>query len=68
VATINHVLPSLTQKTRVARSQSDGDRVRRAREYMQSKKQKAILEPVPPGTVAVGYELQRSQKLAVGRN
>jgi putative ABC transport system permease protein len=68
VATINHVLPSLTRKIKWP------ERARtilltgvRGEVYMQSAKQKTLLEPVAPGTLVAGYELHRSLNLARGQ-
>ncbi len=67
VATINHVLPSLQQKTNWP------ERARtvllmgvRGEVYIQSKKQKPLLETVAPQTMILGYELANSLKLKAG--
>jgi putative ABC transport system permease protein len=67
VATINHILPSLQQKVRwPERERTVLLMGVRGEVYMQSAKQKPLLEPVPPGTMHVGYELARNLQLKAG--
>jgi putative ABC transport system permease protein len=67
VATINHVLPSLQQKVKWP------ERERtlllmgvRGEVYIQSSRQKPLLEPVAPGTMVLGHELGRNLSLKPG--
>lgn len=67
VATINHVLPTLQQKVKwPERERTILLMGVRGEVYMQSAKQKPLLEPVPPGTMLVGQELARSLPLKAG--
>jgi ABC-type lipoprotein release transport system permease subunit len=66
-ATINHILPSLTQKIQWP----EMDRTIlltgvRGEVYVQSAKQKPLLEAVPEDGIVLGYELHRSLKLKMG--
>jgi len=67
VATINHILPSLQQKVKWP----ERDRTIllmgvRGEVYLQSAKQKPLLEPVAAGTMVVGNELARNLHLNAG--
>ena len=68
VATINHVLPSLTMRVKWPEQERKilvtGVR---GEVYVHSAKQKPILEAVPAGTVIAGSELHRSLHLTVGQ-
>lgn len=67
VLTVNHVLPMLQRKVKWP----ERDRTIllvgvRGEVYIQSAKQKPILEAVPAGSMVVGHELHRSLKLKKG--
>jgi putative ABC transport system permease protein len=68
VATIQHLLPSLQQKLKWPEFERTviliG--VRGEVPILQADAKKPILEPVPPGSMVVGYELHRSLKFKVG--
>lgn len=67
VATINHILPSLQQKVKwPERERTILLMGVRGEVYMQSAKQKALLEAVAPGTMRVGHELARNLQLKAG--
>jgi putative ABC transport system permease protein len=68
VATINHILPILQQKTTWPERERTIQLVgTRGEVALLTKGRKAsLLDPVPAGKVVVGYELHRSLKLAVG--
>ena len=67
VATINHVLPSLQQKVKwPERERTVLLMGVRGEVYVQSKKQKPLLEPVAPGTMILGCELAHSLQLSPG--
>ncbi len=68
VATLNHVLPILQQKTKWPEQRRTIQLVgTRGEIALFGKGRKtALQQPVPPGHVAVGYELHRSLKLAAG--
>ena len=69
VATIQHLLPSLQQKVKWPEVERTiilvG--VRGEVPIMHADPKKPILEPVPSGSMVVGYELHRSLKLAAGQ-
>jgi ABC-type lipoprotein release transport system permease subunit len=68
VATINHVLPSLTRRIKWPERQRKIMLMGvRGEVYLHSKKQKPILEAVAPGQVVVGSELHSSLTLAAGQ-
>lgn len=67
VATINHILPSLQQKVKwPERERTVLLMGVRGEVYMQSSKQKALLEAVAPGAMILGNELARSLQLKPG--
>jgi ABC-type lipoprotein release transport system permease subunit len=67
VATVNHILPSLQQKVKwPERERTILLMGVRGEVYMQSAKQKALLEAVAPGTMRVGHELARNLGLKAG--
>jgi ABC-type lipoprotein release transport system permease subunit len=68
VATVNHVLPSLTQRIKWPERQRKIMLMGvRGEVYLHSKNQQPILEAVTPGQMVVGYELHRSMNLAAGQ-
>ena len=68
VATINHVLPTLTQKVKwPEQSRKIVLMGVRGEAYMQSRNQKPLLEEVKPGSLVAGFELHQNLKLAVGQ-
>lgn len=68
VATINHVLPTLTQKVKWPEQQRKVVLMGvRGEVFIQSAAQKPLLETVPPGHVVVGYELHQSLGLKAGQ-
>jgi hypothetical protein len=68
LATINHLMPSLQQKLKWPEQERTIILIGvRGEALVHAAWQKAILEPVPPGTLVAGYELHRSLKLAVGQ-
>jgi putative ABC transport system permease protein len=67
LATINHILPSLQQKVRWPEIERTIQLIGvRGEVYMQSSKQKPLLESVPAGSIVLGYELHRGMKVKVG--
>jgi ABC-type lipoprotein release transport system permease subunit len=67
VATINHVLPSLQQKVKwPERERTILLMGVRGEVYIQSDRQKPLLEPVAPGTMILGHELARNLALQAG--
>jgi len=67
VVTINHVLPSLQQKIKWPEYERTVLLMGvRGEVYVQSAKQKPLLEPVAAGTMVLGNELAKSLKLEVG--
>ena len=67
VATINHILPSLQQKVKwPERERTVLLMGVRGEVYMQSKKQKPLLEAVAQGAMIIGYELARSLQIKEG--
>lgn len=67
ILTVNHVLPTLQRKVKW----DERDRTIllagvRGEVYIQSAKQKPILEAVPAGSMVVGHELHRSLGLKIG--
>lgn len=69
VATINHVLPSLHEKYKwPERSRTVLLVGVRGEAYIQSKKQKPLLEAVPEGAMVIGHELATSLGLTVGQD
>lgn len=67
VVTINHLLPSLQQKVKwPERERTILLMGVRGEVYMQSAKQKPLLEPVAPGAMILGHELARNLSLQVG--
>lgn len=68
VATINHVLPTLTQKVKwPEQSRKIVLMGVRGEVYIQSRNQKPLLEEIKPDSMVVGYELHQSLKLAEGQ-
>ncbi|MEI7732526.1 MAG: FtsX-like permease family protein [Verrucomicrobiota bacterium] len=68
VATINHVLPTLTRKVKWPERQRKVVLMGvKGEVFIQSAKQKPLLEAVPPGHLVAGYELHQSLGLAVGQ-
>ncbi|MFZ2641167.1 MAG: hypothetical protein WA117_09245, partial [Verrucomicrobiia bacterium] len=67
VATINHVLPSLQQKVKWPET---GRTILlmgvRGEVYLQSARQKPLLQPVQAGTIVLGSELHQGLKLKTG--
>ena len=65
VATINHIMPSLQQKVRWEEA---GRSILlmgiRGEVYVQSGKQKPLVNPVPAGSIVLGHELHQSLKLS----
>lgn len=67
VATINHILPTLQQKVKwPERERTILLMGVRGVVYLQSAKQKPLLEPVTAGTMVLGHELARNLQLAAG--
>jgi hypothetical protein len=67
VATINHILPTLQQKVKwPERERTILLMGVRGVVYLQSPKQKPLLEPVTAGTMVLGHELARNLQLAAG--
>ena len=67
VATINHILPSLQQKVKWTEKERTILLMGvRGEVYMQSAKQKPLLQPVAAGTMILGHELATSLQLKVG--
>jgi hypothetical protein len=67
VATINHVLPSLTQRVKWPERQRRVILMGvRGEVYVQSADQKPILEAVPFGCMVLGSDLHRSMKIKAG--
>ncbi len=67
VVTINHVLPSLQQRVKwTERERTVFLMGVRGEVLIKGKGQKPLLEPVPAGTVWLGYELHRMLKLKRG--
>jgi hypothetical protein len=68
VATINHILTILQQKMNWPEQQRTVQLVGTCGEIalLAKGRKTALLDPVPPGRVVVGYELHRSLKLAPG--
>jgi len=68
VATINHIMPSLQQKVRW---DEQGRSILlmgiRGEVYVQSGKQKPLVNPVPAGSIVLGYELHQPLKLTEGQ-
>ena len=68
VATINHVLPTLTRKVKWPERERKVILMGvKGEVFIQSASQKPILEAVAPGQVVVGYELHRSLGLKSGQ-
>ena len=68
VATINHVLPTLTQRVKWPEAERKILLMGiRGEVLIHGGKQKPILEAVPAGTLIVGYELHRSMHLGLGQ-
>jgi ABC-type lipoprotein release transport system permease subunit len=68
VATINHVLPTLTQRVKWPEQQRKVILMGvRGEVYIQSANQKPLLETVAPGQMVAGYELHKSLQLAKGQ-
>lgn len=69
VASINHILPILQQKLKWTERQRTVQLIGTRGEIalLNKGRKAAMLDPVPPGGVVVGYELHRSLKLAVGQ-
>ena len=67
VATINHILPSLQQKVKWTEKERTILLMGvRGEVYMQSAKQKPLLQPVAAGSMILGHELATSLQLKVG--
>ena len=67
VATINHILPSLQQKVKWPEKERTILLMGvRGEVYMQSAKQKPLLQPVAAGTMILGHELAGSLHLKAG--
>jgi ABC-type lipoprotein release transport system permease subunit len=67
VATINHILPTLQQKVKwPERERTILLNGVRGVVYLQSAKQKPLLEPVAAGTMILGHELARNLQLKAG--
>lgn len=67
VATINHILPSLQHKVKwPERERTILLMGVRGEVYVQSAKQKPLLEPVAPGTMLIGHELAVNLQLKAG--
>ena len=67
VATINHILPSLQQKVKWPEKERTILLMGvRGEVYMQSAKQKPLLQPVAASTMILGHELASSLQLKVG--
>lgn len=69
VATINHILPVLTQKVKWPERQRKVILTGvRGEVYIQSAQQKPLRDAVPPGHIAIGFELHQSLNLKLGDN
>ena len=67
VATLNHILPSLQQKIKWPEHERTVLLMGvRGEAYIQSAKQKPLLEPVAPGTMILGHELALNLQLKAG--
>lgn len=67
VATINHILPSLQQKVKWPEKERTILLMGvRGEVYLQSAKQKPLLQPVAAGTMLLGHELARNLQLKAG--
>lgn len=68
LATINHLMPSLQEKVKWPEQQRTILLMGvRGEVFIQSARQKPILEAVPAGTLVVGHELHRSLGLSLGQ-